>query len=106
MIASELFQPASLGWDERVAVVVGGFWASAMVWYEPTETFVATPILLTCTGVLLLSVLVPLPSSPNWLKPHSQTVPSLFSAAVFKALFEMSVTPLRPLTCPGVLLSM
>src|SRR3990167_3763647 len=65
-----------------------------------------TPLrLLTCTGVLL-SVVVPSPNWPYSLLPHAQTVPSDFTARLCcKYPQATAMTPLRLLTCTGVLLS-
>src|SRR5260370_760141 len=56
---------------------------------------------LTETGTLLL-VVVPLPNCPTQLYPQAQTVPSLFSARPCRPPPAMAVTPVRPITRPGV----
>src|SRR3990167_5290784 len=62
-----------------------------------------TPLrLLTCTGVLLC-VVVPSPNWPYQLAPHAQTVPSDFTARLCPYPQDTAMTPLRLLTCMGLL---
>src|ERR1022692_610135 len=55
---------------------------------------------MTWTGTLL-SFVVPLPSSPPWLSPQVQTVPSERNATPSLVPAETCTTPTRPGTCTG-----
>ena len=75
---------------------------STTVWLWPVSTAtLSLPSEVTLVGTSALAV-VPRACWPSTLLPQVQTVPSDFSAATCSRPPCMSMTPLRPLTGPGV----
>src|SRR6266850_129409 len=75
---------------------------SAQLWcHQPAVRPTAPVIPLTGAGVVLL-VVVPFPSCPNWFCPQHWTVPFPRSAQVCRQPPDRLTAPAIPLTCTGV----